>query len=82
MRRLIVICVLALAAAHGVEVLHAQSTARPAAKSFLDNLPWRHIGPASFGGRIDDVEAVASNPSIIFVGDARRAASSRRSTTA
>lgn len=31
---------------------------------------WRHIGPASFGGRIDDVEAVASDPRIIFVGTA------------
>ena len=36
----------------------------------LDHIAWRHIGPASFGGRIDDVEAVASNPSIIFVGTA------------
>src|SRR6476469_3417063 len=36
----------------------------------LDHIGWRHIGPASFGGRIDDVEAVASNPSIIFVGTA------------
>src|SRR5256885_176891 len=36
----------------------------------LDHIGWRHVGPASFGGRIDDVEAVASNPSIIFVGTA------------
>ena len=36
----------------------------------LDGLPWRHIGPASFGGRIDDVEAVAANPAIIYVGTA------------
>ncbi|HEX2445065.1 MAG TPA: hypothetical protein VHJ77_14060 [Vicinamibacterales bacterium] len=36
----------------------------------LDGLEWRHIGPAAFGGRIDDVEAVESNPKIIFVGTA------------
>jgi photosystem II stability/assembly factor-like uncharacterized protein len=36
----------------------------------LDGLEWRHIGPAAFGGRIDDVEAVASNPKIIFVAAA------------
>jgi photosystem II stability/assembly factor-like uncharacterized protein len=36
----------------------------------LDHLEWRHIGPASFGGRIDDIEAVAGNPSVIFVGTA------------
>ena len=36
----------------------------------LEHLEWRHIGPASFGGRIDDVEAVAGNPSVIFVGTA------------
>ena len=31
---------------------------------------WRHIGPAAFGGRVDDIEAVASDPRIIFVGSA------------
>ncbi len=31
---------------------------------------WRHIGPAAFGGRIDDIEAVAGNPRIIFVASA------------
>ena len=36
----------------------------------LDALEWRHIGPSSFGGRIDDIEAVADNPSIIFVATA------------
>ena len=36
----------------------------------LNNMAWRHIGPAAYGGRIDDVEAVAGNPSIIFVGAA------------
>ena len=38
--------------------------------SSFDFLAWRHIGPASFGGRIDDIEAVESRPSTIFVGAA------------
>jgi photosystem II stability/assembly factor-like uncharacterized protein len=36
----------------------------------LSTLPWRQIGPAAFGGRIDDIEAVPSRPSTIFVGTA------------
>src|SRR5690242_16232614 len=31
---------------------------------------WRQIGPASFGGRVDDIEAVADDPRVIFVGSA------------
>ncbi|HEY7237499.1 MAG TPA: hypothetical protein VH539_25315 [Gemmatimonadaceae bacterium] len=31
---------------------------------------WRAIGPAKFGGRVDDIEAVASDPRIIYVGTA------------
>jgi photosystem II stability/assembly factor-like uncharacterized protein len=47
-----------------------QTPSTQASPLALDRIAWRHIGPASFGGRIDDVEAVASNPSIIFVGTA------------
>src|SRR5690349_5805917 len=36
----------------------------PALKSFR----WRSIGPASMGGRIDDIVAVESNPYVIYVG--------------
>lgn len=36
----------------------------------LSTLPWREIGPASFGGRIDDIEAVPGRPNTIFVGTA------------
>jgi photosystem II stability/assembly factor-like uncharacterized protein len=36
----------------------------------LDQLAWRHIGPASYGGRIDDIEAVPGRPSTIYVGTA------------
>jgi photosystem II stability/assembly factor-like uncharacterized protein len=35
-----------------------------------DSTSWRHLGPAAFGGRIDDIEAVADDPRIIFVGAA------------
>jgi photosystem II stability/assembly factor-like uncharacterized protein len=31
---------------------------------------WRHIGPAAFGGRVDDIEAVESDPRTIFVAAA------------
>src|SRR5215468_9525114 len=36
----------------------------PVLKSFR----WRSIGPASMGGRIDDIVAVESNPYVIYVG--------------
>lgn len=36
----------------------------------LKHITWRGIGPAAFGGRIDDIEAVVQNPNIIFVGAA------------
>src|SRR5687768_12690030 len=42
----------------------------PAPASPFDALEWRHIGPAAFGGRIDDVEGVRGKPNIIFVGTA------------
>lgn len=34
------------------------------------HLKWRQIGPAAFGGRIDDVEAVKGKPHIIFIASA------------
>src|SRR6185503_7572080 len=34
----------------------------------LKRFVWRSIGPASMGGRIDDIVAVDSNPFIIYVG--------------
>ncbi len=36
----------------------------------FQNLKWRQIGPACFGGRIDDIEAVPENPQIIFIATA------------
>jgi photosystem II stability/assembly factor-like uncharacterized protein len=43
---------------------------QPAPTSAFDALTWRHIGPAAFGGRIDDVEGVRGKPNIIFVATA------------
>ncbi|MGH9348944.1 MAG: WD40/YVTN/BNR-like repeat-containing protein [Vicinamibacterales bacterium] len=36
----------------------------------LSRLPWRAIGPAVMGGRIDDVAVDERNPSVIYVGAA------------
>ncbi len=33
----------------------------------FQHLEWRHIGPAVFGGRVPDVEALPDNPAVIFV---------------
>lgn len=40
----------------------------PSDDPLLRGFAWRSIGPASMGGRIDDIEAVESNPYIIYVG--------------
>jgi photosystem II stability/assembly factor-like uncharacterized protein len=44
--------------------------AAAAARAWPDTTSWRHIGPAAFGGRVDDIEAVVGNPNIIFVASA------------
>jgi hypothetical protein len=36
----------------------------------LKNLKFRSIGPATMGGRVDDLAVVESNPDIIYVGAA------------
>jgi len=33
----------------------------------FQHLEWRHIGPAVFGGRVPDVEALPDNPAVIYV---------------
>jgi photosystem II stability/assembly factor-like uncharacterized protein len=38
-------------------------------KSF-ERLEWRSIGPANMGGRTSDVEGVAGNPALVYVGTA------------
>jgi photosystem II stability/assembly factor-like uncharacterized protein len=53
-------------------LLAPPGTAQQATPSatLLDRLEWRHIGPANFGGRVDDIEAVPGKPTTIFVGTA------------
>jgi photosystem II stability/assembly factor-like uncharacterized protein len=34
----------------------------------FDRLEWRFVGPANMGGRTTDVEGVAANPNIVYVG--------------
>ena len=38
--------------------------------SLLENFRWRAIGPVNLGGRIADIEAVDTNPYVIYVGAA------------
>jgi photosystem II stability/assembly factor-like uncharacterized protein len=46
------------------------SAQQPAPMAAINGLEWRHIGPAAFGGRIDDIEAVPGKPATIFVATA------------
>lgn len=45
-------------------------TAKSNDPDFLKYFSWREIGPANPGGRISDIEAVESNPFIIYAGAA------------
>ena len=40
------------------------------AQPWPSDTSWRHIGPAAFGGRVDDIEAVPGDPRTIFVASA------------
>ena len=44
--------------------------AQPNYESVLKNLKFRAIGPATMGGRVDDLAIVESDPRVIFVGAA------------
>jgi photosystem II stability/assembly factor-like uncharacterized protein len=67
-----------LCAVLGAHGLDAQGFQQPAPElpppinqsddPLLKNFIWRGIGPANIGGRIDDIAAVESNPSIIYIG--------------
>ena len=64
---LLITLLLLLSPSVGVQA-QAQDQDRGAA-GFFDFIPWRHIGPAVFGGRISDVEANPLNPAEIYVAD-------------
>jgi photosystem II stability/assembly factor-like uncharacterized protein len=40
------------------------------AQPWPSDTSWRHLGPAAFGGRVDDIEAVPGDPRTIFVASA------------
>ena len=50
--------------------LIALPSAQPVDHPLLEGVAWRPIGPTNMGGRVDDVEAVESDPSTIYVGAA------------
>jgi photosystem II stability/assembly factor-like uncharacterized protein len=50
-------------------ICYAQTTPKFHTDLFK-HIKWRQIGPAAFGGRIDDVEAVVGKPHIIFIASA------------
>lgn len=60
-------CTVLIALAFAAIPLDAQT---PAQSPWPGAASWRHLGPAAFGGRIDDIEAVVGNPRIIFVASA------------
>src|SRR3954452_1335418 len=70
MRRVSMFLFAACVLAAGVQSPIVRAQAAPTQLLALEHLTWREIGPASFGGRIDDVEAVPGMPSTIFVGTA------------
>jgi photosystem II stability/assembly factor-like uncharacterized protein len=47
-----------------------QSSQRINFENALSNLKFREIGPATMGGRIDDIEAVPGDPRTVYVGTA------------
>ena len=64
--RLLYAVLLSAAAFVALPSLRAQDSVSALLKEFA----WRPIGPVNMGGRVDDVEAVESNPAIIYVGAA------------
>src|SRR5512136_2248405 len=73
--RLMALLVLALAFAAPGTIAQGPQNAAPAAQPInqtddplLKPFVWRSIGPAVMSGRVDDIEIVESNPSVIYVG--------------
>ena len=62
------LAVLVLFAGFGLTLVAQDSSSLDS--THLNGINWRAIGPAAFGGRIDDVEAIPGNPNVIFVAAA------------
>ena len=52
----------------GLAALAAAHAADPVDSARLAGLHWRSVGPAMFGGRVDDVAGVPGNRDILYVG--------------
>ncbi len=63
------LALVALSMSAGQAQTPAQAPAAPAASPF-DGLAFRNIGPATMGGRIDDLAVLESNPAVFYVGTA------------
>ncbi|HET9275862.1 MAG TPA: hypothetical protein VFN96_07325 [Gemmatimonadales bacterium] len=48
----------------------AQAPAPAPPASLFQDFRWRNIGPANMAGRVTDIEAVESNPAVVYVGAA------------
>jgi photosystem II stability/assembly factor-like uncharacterized protein len=62
-------CAFAVAACAAI-ALCAGPSAQDTPPDLFGEFVWRAVGPVNMGGRIDDVEAVESDPSVIYVGAA------------
>ena len=77
-RLLALVCAAALLATTSVPAAFAQASpvraaAAPAAdpaQALFGTLRWRNIGPANMAGRVSHIEAVESNPAIVYVAAA------------
>ena len=72
---------LVLCTAVGLSGLSAHAQQRPAAAAPAASAPaadpfpglkFRNIGPATMGGRIDDLAVLESNPAVFYMGSAVR----------
>src|ERR1039457_6059563 len=53
-----------------IALFTGSALAQTAHDAVLKNLKFRNIGPATMGGRVDDIAVVESDPRIIYVGSA------------
>jgi photosystem II stability/assembly factor-like uncharacterized protein len=51
-------------------VASARAAAQTPAGALVKDLQWRNIGPANMAGRVTDIDAVESNPAIVYMGAA------------
>jgi len=69
-RHLLIALGVALALAMAGQSLVGQGGQPSAARSPLDALHFRELGPASTGGRVSDLAVYEANPAIFYVGTA------------